>query len=231
MRATATTYQNPLLQSSGLPAFAAIKSEQVEPAFSYLLAELEKQLTDLEANIEPTWSSLVEPLEKLTERLNWSWGILNHLMGVKNSPELRITYEKVQPRVVQFMNILGQSKPIYNTFKAIRNSSIWETLDSAQQRIVEAAIRDAEFAGVGLEGKDRERFNAIQMELAELATRFANHVLDATKSFILILTTQNDIDGLPSSLLSLAAQFARANGAEKATPEDGPWHITLDFPS
>ena len=40
MRATATTYQNPLLQSSGLPAFAAIKSEQVEPAFSYLLAEL-----------------------------------------------------------------------------------------------------------------------------------------------------------------------------------------------
>jgi len=230
MRATATTYQNPLLQSSGLPAFAAIQSEQVEPAFSYLLAELEKQLTDLEANIEPTWSGLVEPLEKLTERLNWSWGILNHLMGVKNSPELRITYEKVQPRVVQFMNILGQSKPIYNAFKAIRNSSTWRTLDSAQQRIVEAAIRDAEFAGVGLEGKERERFNAIQMELAELATRFANHVLDATKGFILILTTQNDIDGLPSSLLSLAAQVARANGTEESTPEDGPWHITLDFP-
>ena len=53
MRATATIYQNHLLQSCGLPAFAAIQSEQVEPAFSYLLAELEKQLTDLEANIEP----------------------------------------------------------------------------------------------------------------------------------------------------------------------------------
>jgi oligopeptidase A len=53
MGATATIYQNPLLQSCGLPAFAAIKSEQVEPAFSYLLGELEKQLTDLEANIEP----------------------------------------------------------------------------------------------------------------------------------------------------------------------------------
>lgn len=231
MRATATISQNPLLQSSGLPAFADIKPEQVEPAFSYLLAELEKQLTILEANIQPTWTGLIEPLEKLTERLNWSWGILNHLMGVKNSPELRIAYEKVQPQVVQFINILGQSKPIYNALKAIRNSHTWETLDSAQQRIIKAAIRDAELSGVGLEGEERERFNAIQMELAELATRFANHILDATKGFILILTTLNEIDGLPSSLLSLAAQAARAGGEENATPEHGPWHITLDFPS
>jgi oligopeptidase A len=231
MRATATFSQNPLLQSSGLPAFADIKPEQVEPAFNYLLAELEKQLTILEANIQPTWTGLIEPLEKLTERLNWSWGILNHLMGVKNSPELRIAYEKVQPQVVQFMNILGQSKPIYNAFKAIRNGYTWETLDSAQQRIIKAAIRDAEFSGVGLEGESRERFNAIQMELAELGTRFANHILDATKGFILILTTSDDIDGLPSSLLSLAAQAARAAGEENATPEHGPWHITLDFPS
>ncbi|MFM6134031.1 MAG: M3 family metallopeptidase, partial [Sphaerospermopsis kisseleviana] len=231
MRATATIYQNPLLQGFGLPPFSNIQPEQVEPAFSHLLAELEKELARLETNIQPTWSGLVEPLEKLTEKLNWSWGILNHLMGVKNSPELRVAYEKVQPQVVQFMNTLGQSKPIYNTFKTIRNSLIWETLDSAQQRIIKAAIRDAEFSGVGLDGEDRERFNTIQMELAELATKFANHVLDATKGFILVLTTPADIDGLPSSLLSLAAQAARAAGEENATPEHGPWHITLDFPS
>ncbi len=231
MRVTATTCQNPLLHGCGLPPFTDIKPEQVEPAFSHLLAELEKELVHLETNIEPTWSGLVEPLEKLTEKLNWSWGILNHLMGVENSPELRIAYEKVQPQVVQFMNTLGQSKPIYNAFKTIRNSLIWDSLDLAQQRIIKAAIRDAQLSGVGLEGEDRECFNTIQMELAELATRFANHVLDATKGFILVLSTPADIDGLPSSLLSLAAQAARAAGEENATPEHGPWHITLDFPS
>ena len=55
--------------------------------------------------------------------------------------------------------------------------------------------------------------------------------LDATKGFILILTTSDDIDGLPSSLLSLAAQAARAAGEENATLEHGPWYITLDLPS
>lgn len=231
MSATAIISQNPLLQGRGLPPFADITPEQVEPAFKYLLTELQQQLAILETNVEPTWTGLVEPLEKLTEKLYWSWGILNHLMGVKNSPDLRISYQKVQPQVVQFINTLGQSKPIYKAFKALRASDTWETLESAQQRIVEAAIRDAKLSGVGLEGEARERFNVIQMQLAELATDFANNLLDATSAFSLVLTTKAEIDGLPSSLLSLAAQAARIAGEEQATPENGPWHITLDFPS
>ncbi|TAF11267.1 MAG: M3 family peptidase [Nostocales cyanobacterium] len=231
MSATATISQNSLLQGVGLPPFADITPDQVEPAFKHLLIELQKQLAILEANVQPTWSGLVEPLENLTERLYWSWGILNHLMGVKNSPELRIAYQKVQPQVVQFINTLGQSKPIYKAFKSLRASDSWEVLSPAQQRIVEAAIRDAKLSGVGLEGKARERFNAIQMQLAELATQFSNHLLDATTAFSLILTTPAEIEGLPSSLLSLAAQAARIAGEEYATPENGPWHITLDFPS
>ncbi|BAY65083.1 peptidase M3A and M3B, thimet/oligopeptidase F [Calothrix brevissima NIES-22] len=231
MNANAIISQNPLLKGTGLPPFTEIKPEQVVPAFQQLIAELDTELANLETNLQPTWSSLVEPLDKLTERLSWTWGIVNHLMGVKNSPELREAYEAVQPDVVQFFTKLGQSKPLYNAFKSLRNSAEWNSLESAQQRIVEAAIRDAELSGVGLEGEAKERFNAIQLELAELSTKFSNHVLDATKAFSLTLTTKAEIDGLPQSLLSLAAQAARAAGEENATPENGPWRITLDFPS
>ncbi len=152
-------------------------------------------------------------------------------MGVKNSPELRQAYETVQPKVVRFWNKLSQSKPLYEAFKALGKSENWHKLEPAQKRIVEAAIRDAELSGVGLEGEQKERFNAIQLELADLSTKFSNHVLDATKAFSLTLTTKEEIDGLPPSLLSLAAQSARAAGEENATAENGPWRITLDFPS
>ena len=37
--------------------------------------------------------------------------------------------------------------------------------------------------------------------------------------------------GLPESALELAAQAARAEGHEDATPEAGPWSFGLDFPS
>ncbi|AFY66149.1 M3 family metallopeptidase [Geitlerinema sp. PCC 7407] len=231
MTLTATQTQNPLLIGNGLPPFDQISPDHVVPGMTRLLDELEQAIGQLEATLQPTWSSLVEPLDAITDRLRWSWGLVSHLMGVKNSAALREAYESVQPRVVQFYTRVGQSKPIYEAFKALRASEQWAQLSAAQQRIVESSIRDAELAGVGLEGEAKERFNAIQMELAELSTRFSNHVLDATKAFSLTLTTAEEADGLPPSLLSQAAQAARAAGAETATAETGPWRITLDGPS
>jgi oligopeptidase A len=228
---SSTITENPLLIGQGLPPFEQITPDQVVPGITQLLTELEQDLIQLETDVKPTWKDLVEPLEKLQERLTWSWGIVGHLMGVKNSPELRTAHATVQPNIVQFINKLNQSKAIYQAFKQLRNSDEWDNLDSAQQRIVNTALRDAELSGVGLEGEDRDRFNTIQLELAELSTKFSNHVLDATKAFSLTLTTPEEIAGLPPSLLSLAAQAARSSGSENATAENGPWRITLDLPS
>jgi len=231
MSTNTTITKNPLLIGQGLPPFAEIQPEHVVPAMTQLLAEVDQELTALEAQVQPTWKSLVEPLDRLSDRLTWSWGIVGHLMGVKNSPELREAYESVQPQVIQFFNKLSQSQPIYAAFKALKASQDWDSLDPAQKRIVDAAIKDAELSGIGLEGEKRDRFNAIQLELADLSTKFSNHVLDSTKAFSLNLTSLDEIDGLPPSLVSLAAQVAREAGEENATPENGPWRITLDFPS
>ncbi|MCY7284005.1 MAG: M3 family metallopeptidase, partial [Cyanobacteria bacterium CAN_BIN43] len=227
----ATISANPLLIGKGLPPFEQIQTEQVIPAITQLLAESEDSLSQLEANFVPTWQGLVEPLEEIVDRLGWSWGIVGHLMSVKNSPELREAYETMQPAAVQFWNRMSQSQPLYEGFKALRHSEAWDKLEESQQRIVETSLRDAELSGVGLTGNAKDRFNAIQLELAELSTRFSNHVLDATKAFSLTLTQPNEIAGLPPSAVGLAAQMARAAGDETATPETGPWRVTLDMPS
>lgn len=231
MIANATVNDNPLLIGKGLPPFEAIKPEQIVPAMTQLLTELETELSSLENQVTPTWSGLVEPLDRLGERLMWSWGVVAHLMSVKNSPELREAYETVQPQVIQFSNKLSQSQPLYKAFKALREGKDWNSLEPAQQRIVEAAIRNAELSGIGLSGEKRERFNEIELELAEISTKFSNHVLDATKAFTMKLTSIEEVEGLPPSLTSLAAQAARTAGEENATPENGPWLITLDYPS
>ena len=232
MSTTQTTAEtNPLLQSSVFPRFDLIRPEHVVPAMQQLLAELETALQRLEAQAQPTWEGLVEPLERLTDRLNVTWGIVGHLMGVKNSAELRHAHQTVQPDVVQFSLRLGQSPAIYQGLKALKAGPAWSSCDPAQQRIIDSLIRDAELAGVGLQGQERERFNEIQQELARLSTTFSNHVLDATKAFALTLDQPEDVEGLPSSLLQLAAQAARQAGAAAATPEHGPWRITLDYPS
>ncbi len=225
---------NPLLDASrgdALPQFDQITPEHVEPAMRELLSALQTGLDRLEASPEPTWEGVVAPLSDLVEPAGTAWGVVGHLMSVKNSDELRAAHDAMLPEVVQAFMRVGQSVPIYRAMRALRDGDGWSRLDEAQRRIVETAIRSAEHAGVALEGQALERFQQLEVELAELGTRFSNNVLDATKAFALTLTARDEVEGLPRTALAAAAQAAERAGAAGATPEAGPWRISLDGPS
>lgn len=111
-----------------------------------------------------------------------------------------------QPEVVAASSRVAQSEPLYAAMKAIAQGG--EGLDGGQRRAVESAVRDAELGGVALRGGQKQRFNEIQMRLAELSTTFSNNVLDATKEFQLLITERERLEGLPPSALALAAQNA-----------------------
>ncbi len=223
---------NPLLDNSRLPRFDDIEVSHVVPGIRALLEELEGDFEALETEVVPTWSGLIEPLERMGDRLAYCWGVVGHLMGVRNSDELRVAHEEVQPEVVAMSLRQGQSQAVYRGLRAIRDGEEWGRLDAPQRRIVEVMLRDAEHTGVALEGEARAEFNAIAEELAGLATRFSNNVLDATKGFSRMLRDPAEVAGLPESWLELAAQSAREEGDEPdASAADGPWRLTLDQPS
>jgi oligopeptidase A len=221
-------HQNPLLICKGIPLFEEITADHVVPAVETLLCELEVELTALESTATPTWGGVMEPLATLGERLGWLWGTVGHLMSVKNSPELREAYQQVEPQVIAFSLRISQSTAIFEAMQTLRSSPEWETLEDAQKRILEVALTDATLAGIGLEGPAKERFAQIANEIGELSTTFGNNVLDATKEFKLVLTDSSEVAGLPSTLLNTLAARARENGHPQASPETGPWCVTLD---
>lgn len=227
----ASALNNPLLEDSPFPRFDAVEAKHVVPGIRTILKQLEEDLAKLEENVKPTWSDLVEPLESIGDRLSVSWGTVSHLKAVKDSSELRAAVEAVQPEKVNFQLKLGQSRPIYEAFKAIHEGSLWGTLTEAQQRIVEGELKEAMLNGVGLDGEAKIRFNEIRQELEKLSTKFSEHVLDSTKKFERLITNKDDIAGLPATALGVLAQAAKAKGHETANAEDGPWLITLDIPS
>jgi oligopeptidase A len=238
MTSTSTT-RPALLRGEGLPDFAAITPEQVRLHIPELLVELEQELDRLEQGLgnraeaaDPlSWDELIGPLERIGERLRWSWGVVSHLNGVCNSPELREAHASQQAAVVRFGNRVGQSRLIHGALAALEQRS---DLDPAQRRILAAERRDMELRGVALDGEAKERFNAISQELAELSTRFGNQVLDATNGWKLLLRDPEEVAGLPESLRAQLAQAAcqaeGEHGAVEATAEAGPWLLGLDMP-
>ena len=223
--------ENPLLFPGGLPPFDEIQAEHVVVGMRQLLAELSSELEALEGAVEPTWDAAVEAPSALGERLGRAWGVVGHLMGVRNSEALRAAHEEVQPEIVAFGLRVAQSPALFGALEALSRSDAFAAMDDTQKRIIESSLRDARLSGVALEGEARERFNAIQSEMAECATKFSNHVLDSTKAFALMLQDPADAEGLPESLKQLASQAAQEAGAAESTPQEGPWRITLDAPS
>jgi oligopeptidase A len=192
--------ENPLLSFDQIPRFDEIRAEEAVPAVRAAIERQDEARAALEGALEsgqikPTWESLAAPLSALAEPLSYAWNVVHHLLGVKNGAALRAAQETVQPEVVAAALRLGQSRALYRGFRALRDSGA--PLEAAQRRIVETSIREAELAGVGLDGEARERFQKIEEELAEASTRFANNLLDATKAFALVLTERAEVEGLP----------------------------------
>ena len=232
---------NPFLVTEGLPPYDRMTADQVVPAMRHVIIEATKKIVDIEQNLEPTWEGVMRPLEELDHAFSYAWSPVSHLLGVKNSDELRKVHEEIQLTMVELGLRIAQSKPVYDCLKELQNGDGWDQLDEAQQRAIEANVRQAEHAGVGLEGKEKERFLEISRELSKISTDFSNNVLDARKQFELIIEDVDEIGGWPTTLKQIAAQSfneARssddsevASDAEEASPDDGPWRITLDYPS
>lgn len=222
---------NPLLVDAGLPDFARIEPSHVLPAVEATVAAATARMEELERQFTPTWAGTMAPIEELERPFEYAWGPVSHLFGVKNSPELRTAYDAAMPKIVEFSLRVRQSEPLYRALLAIRDGAEWTKLDETQRRIIDDRIKDAELAGIGLPAERRDRFNAIEQELSQLGSDFSNHVLDATKAYSLEITDPNDAEGWPNTLRQLTANAyntAHPDTAAKATPEAGPWRVTLE---
>ena len=232
-----STTKSPLLQGHGLPEYASITPDRVRQDIPVLLKNLEDEFSTLESELNTLiskgsplrWSNVMTPLQSIGERLRWSWGVVSHLNGVCNSPELREAHASQQADVVRLGNRLGQSRTLYEALQHLRDASE-EPLDGTRQRILASELLSMDQRGVGLQGEEQQAFNRTSERLAELSTSFSNHVLDATQQWTLKLTDPEQVSGLPKRALEALAASARDAGDKTATAEQGPWLLGLDMP-
>lgn len=56
---------NPLLATTGLPDFAAIRPEHIVPAVKQIVSHATQRLAEIEQHLAPTWEGSLGQLEKL----------------------------------------------------------------------------------------------------------------------------------------------------------------------
>lgn len=216
---------NPLLDFSGLPRFAEIRTEHITPAVNELLAQSRAVIATIRADAAPpAWQNFVQPMEDANERLSRAWGQVSHLNAVANTPELREVYNANLPLVTQYYAELSQDQVMFEKFKQLRHGTEFESLSPARKKIVNDALRDFRLGGAELPPQKKERFLRIQEELSALSSKFNDNLLDATNNFVLHVEDAGEITGIPEDVLHTARELAEKNQASG-------WKFTLHAPS
>lgn len=216
---------NPLLEMQGLPPFSKIRPEHVEPAIDQVLAENHAALEALLDQAQPpTWENLVEPLERMEDRLDRIWSPVRHMNSVVNSEALRKAYNACLPKLSAHATEIGQNERLYRAYRAIAEGPQFALLSEAQRKSIQDALRDFHLSGVDLPEQDKQRYKAIQQELSQLQSRFEENLLDATHAWSRRFTDERQLAGLPPSALELGRQTAAQQGVEG-------WVFNLEFPS
>ncbi|APF61508.1 oligopeptidase A [Vibrio cholerae] len=216
---------NPLLTFTDLPPFSAIKPEHVKPAVEQAIADCRHTIDKVLAeNPQPSWESVIAPIEEVDDRLSRIWSPVSHMNSVVNSDELREAYESCLPLLSEYRTWVGQHKGLFDAYKTIKESAEFAKLDRAQQKTISDSLRDFELSGIGLPLQEQKRYGEISKRMSELGSKFSNNVLDATMGWTKQITDVNLLAGMPESALAAAQAAAEAKGLEG-------YLLTLDIPS
>lgn len=214
---------NPLLNLESLPAFDRIEPAHARPALERILSENRDRLQQLTTQTDPTFASLVVPVEDLSYRLSRVWSPIGHLNAVANSPDMRQAYNQCVPLLTAYSSELGQNAALYAGYAHVFKHE-GDRLDSSQRKLLENALRDFRLAGVDLPAERRDRYREVVQRLAQLATKFSENVLDAARAYTRSVTDASELEGLPESLVDRAAADAREAG-------QAGWLFKLDQPT
>ncbi|MCU7891296.1 MAG: oligopeptidase A, partial [Candidatus Thiodiazotropha sp. (ex Ustalcina ferruginea)] len=142
---------NTLIEMHGLPAFSSITPAMVEPAIDQLLQENRQTIEQLlNSQIDFTWKNLVEPLEKMEDRLSRTWSPVSHMNAVVNNDELRATYNASLPKLSEYATEIGQNRQLCDAYKRVKDQA---GLNQAQQQLLHNALLDFRLSGVDLDQK------------------------------------------------------------------------------
>ena len=216
---------NPLLQPTSLPQFSKIQPEHIKPAVEQAIEQCKTKIAEVLANnTEFTWANLVAPIDEVDDVLGKLWSPISHMNSVVSSDKLRDAYESCLPLLSEYGTFVGQHAGLFAAYQQLSESDAFKKLNTAQQKVINNALRDFKLSGIALNEEDKKRYGEISTRLSELSSTFGNNILDATQAFSVNITDEAELAGLPESAKEAAQALAQAQ-------EKSGWLFTLDIPS
>jgi peptidyl-dipeptidase Dcp len=210
----------------GVPPFDKIKDAHYKPALEAAMEAHKREIDAIAENKnEADFVNTIEALDTAGSFLNRVSYVFYNLTGANTNEVLQALEQEMAPKLAKHYDYISLYEKLFARVKSVYDKRENLELSEEQNKLLEDTYKSFVRNGALLTGKDRERISSINEQLSGLTVKFSQNVLAEVNSYQMLIDNEEDLAGLPSNLVSTAAESAAAAG------HDGKWLFTLQNPS
>jgi peptidyl-dipeptidase Dcp len=216
--ASVTMAQNPFLTDQwntpfGVPAFDKIKTEHFMPAIQEGIKQHSAEIAAITNNKQPaTFANTVEALENSGKLLSRVTTVLGTYSSSNTSPEIQAIDKTSSPLLSEHYDGIFMNEMLFQRVKTVYTKKATLKLNQEQGKLLEETYKRFLRNGALLPEDKKTRIREINSRLSVLTVQFGENVLNATNGYYMTVDNVKDLSGLPESVISSAAEAAKAKG-------------------
>jgi peptidyl-dipeptidase Dcp len=226
---TATAQENPFFRPFNTPhgtaPFQEINITHYEPAFEKAMVEHQAEIDRITANpAAPSFANTIAEMEYSGEMLSRVSSVFFNLLSSESNEEMMEISQQLSPKLSEHSNNINLNEDLFRRVKAVYDARYTAGLTPEQIRLTEKYFEGFENSGATLSPEGKEKYRTLSTELSMATLNFGQNNLRETNAYEMLLTREEDLAGLPESVIDAAAAKAKAKGREG-------WLIDLSAPS
>ena len=208
--------------------FDRIRMEDFEEAFMEGIRRDNEQIDRIVSNPDkPTFDNTIishdeDKPEGYYDLLSRVSTVFFNLLSAETNDEMDALAQKIQPILTQHDNDVRLNKRLFERIKYVHHHH--RILTKEERKLLDNCYNQFARNGALLSDQDKERLRQLSEEASVLQLRFSQHLLKEEKAFVMHLTEESQLTGLPETAVEAAALAAKERGL------DG-WVITIDATS
>ncbi len=220
-------HQNPLLQESSLPyhmpAFDKIKDQDFGPAFEEGIRQHRAEIEAIANNLAaPSFDNTIVALEKSGRTLRRAQSVFFNLNNLITNDAMQKLERELAPKLAAHDDAISLNPKLFARIAALHEQRASLQLDAESLRLLEKYHRDFVHSGAKLGLEQQTRLKKLNLDLAELNTRFNQNVLKEVNADALIVNDKAELAGLSEEQIKAMAVAAKERGQE------GKYLLSLD---
>ena len=215
------TYRTPF----ETPPFDQIETEHYEPAFDEGIRQLDEEVRAIADNAElPTFENTIVALERSGKLLDKVSSAFFNVLNAEADDEMMDISQRVSPKLSESSNNIYLNEKLFARVKSVYDRKEELHLPTEDARLLEETFEAFSVRGAALGPENKEKYRRLSSELSLLSLTFDQNALKDKNRYELLLTKEDELEGLPESIREAAALRAKEKGKTG-------WLFNLSAPS